>query len=402
MIWQTLVMAVRQVVRNLMRSMLTTLGILIGVAAVIAMVALGRGATARVTQELQALGKNLLILVPGTAAHGAQTSVGTAHPFTLEDVRAARDVPGVAAVAPTSSLGTVAIVGNARWRTAITGSDAAYLQALSWELAGGRAFNDAELRQGSAVCLLGETVRHELFGDQSAVDASVRMGNVSYHVIGTLRAKGQSMFGQDQDNFVIIPLRTFQRRVAGNDYVGFLFVSARDGVATETVKRDLEALFRERRHIHPGDEDDFYVRDMKEVAAMVGGITGTMTSLLAAIAAVSLLVGGIGIMNIMLVAVTERTREIGIRLAIGARAREVLLQFLVEAIVLSAVGGVTGIAIGLGGSYLVAHKLGLPFIVDEGVVAIAFGFSALVGIVFGFFPARKAARLQPIDALRYE
>jgi putative ABC transport system permease protein len=401
-IWKTFLMALGQVGRNLMRSALTTLGILIGVAAVIAMVALGRGATARVEHDLAALGKNLLIAVPGTAARGAQMSLGNAHPFSLDDARAARDVPGVAAVAPTSTLGAVAIAGNARWRTAVTGSDDAYLAVLTWQLASGRPFTEAELRQGAAVCVLGERVRHELFGDQAAVDATVRMGTVSYRVVGVLRAKGQSIFGQDQDNFVLVPLRTFQRRVAGNDTVGFIFVSATDGSATDALKRDLEALYRERRHIHAGDEDDFFIRDMKEVAEMVGGITGVLTSLLAAIAAVSLLVGGIGIMNIMLVAVTERTREIGIRLAIGARAREVLLQFLVEASVLSAVGGVAGIGLGLGGSYLIARRLGLPFVVDEAVVLGAFGFSALVGIVFGFFPARKAARLQPIEALRYE
>jgi putative ABC transport system permease protein len=403
MMWRSFVMAIRHITRNAMRSVLTTLGILIGVAAVIAMVSLGRGATQRVTGDLASLGKNLLFVVPGAQPRGPSSGGAASRPFVIEDARAlAREVPDVAGVAPTVSRGVVAVAGAQTWRTAVTGSDASYFSVLDWHIARGRAFSAVELESGAAVVVLGDRVRRELFGGQDPVDALVRMSNVSYRVIGALAPKGQSSFGQDQDDFVLVPLRTFQRRISGSEYLSFLFVSATTSSATERVKRDIETLFRERRHIRTGEEDDFYVRDMKEVQQMIGGITQVLTALLAAIAAVSLLVGGIGIMNIMLVAVTERTREIGIRMAIGARARDVLQQFLVEAVVLSAFGGVIGIGVGLGASYLATRKLALPFVVDTTIIAIAFGFSTLVGIVFGFFPARKAARLQPIEALRFE
>jgi putative ABC transport system permease protein len=403
MIWKAFVMALRHMVRNAMRSVLTTLGILIGVAAVIAMVSLGRGATEKVTGELASLGRNLLFVMPGSQPHGPSSGGAASRPFVLDDAHAiARDVPDVAGVAPTASRGVVAVAGGQTWRTAVTGTDASYLAVLDWQIAEGRPISEVELAGGAAVVVLGDRVRRELFGMQDPIDATVRVSNVAYRVVGTLRPKGQSTFGQDQDDFMLVPLRTFQRRISGNAYLSFLFVSATSSAATAQVKRDIELLLRERRHIRAGEEDDFYVRDMKEIQQMVGGITSVLTTLLAAIAAVSLLVGGIGIMNIMLVAVTERTREVGIRMAIGARARDVLQQFLVEAIVLSAFGGVAGIGVGLGASFLATRKLALPFVVDPSIVAIAFGFSTLVGVVFGFFPARKAARLQPIEALRYE
>jgi len=403
MMWKSFVMALRHMGRNIMRTVLTTLGILIGVAAVIAMVSLGRGATTRVTSDLQSLGHNLLFVVPGTQPHGPPSGAMGARPFLVDDARAiAREVAGIAGVAPTANRSTVAVYGGNTWRTVVAAADASYLSVLDWKVNLGRELSKTEQAGGTAVVVLGDRVRRELFGAQDPLDASIRMGNVSYRVVGTLRPKGQSTFGQDQDDFVLVPLRTFQRRISGNDYVSMLFVSAASGAPTDQVKLDIEALFLERRHIHPGDEPDFYVRDMKEVQQMVGGITSVLTSLLAAIAAVSLLVGGIGIMNIMLVAVTERTREIGIRLAIGARGREVLLQFLVEAIVLSVFGGALGIVLGLVGSYFAAKGLGLPFLILPHVIAIAVVFSAAVGISFGFFPARKAARLNPIEALRYE
>jgi putative ABC transport system permease protein len=396
-----LLMALRQIARNVMRSALTTLGILIGVAAVIAMVVLGRGATARVESELSGLGKNLLFVVPGAEGRGA-SSLG-AKPFRVSDAEAlARDVPGIAAAAPMAARNRVAVNGDVKRRTLIDGGNDTLLDALSWTIAAGRPFEPGEERAGAAVAILGDRVRQELFGGDDPIDQELRVGSISLRVVGTVKPKGQSVTGQDQDDFVLIPLRTFQRRIAGNTDVAMIFLSAADGADTAAVKARTQDVLRERRHIRPGDDPDFNVRDMKEIEALVGGVTGVLTSLLAAIAAVSLLVGGIGIMNIMLVAVTERTREIGIRLAIGARAREVLIQFLVESIVLSMLGGLAGVGVGLSLSFLVTTRLHLPFVSPLGVILISFGFATFVGIFFGYFPARKAARLNPIDALRYE
>ncbi len=393
----------RQLGRNPMRSGLTTLGILIGVAAVIAMIALGRGATARVTRDLSGLGQNLLFVVPGAPGSGGMGARAVTRPFDPGDATAiAREVRGVAAVAPTVSLSAVAVYGGASRRTMITGSTAAYLDVLAWQLAAGRGFTDAEVRVGASVCLLGATVRRDLFGALDPIGAIVRVGTLSLRVIGTLRGKGTSTFGQDQDDFVIVPLATHQRRLTGSHEVDALFLSGAPGADTGRIRDDIEALMRTRRRIHVGDPSDFTVRDMKEVAATVASITGVLGSLLAAIAAISLLVGGIGIMNIMLVAVSERTREIGIRLAIGARGRDVLAQFLIEAVMLSALGGIAGIVLGLGASWAATSKLGMPFPIDVTLIALPFGFSAAVGVVFGFFPARKAARMNPIDALRHE
>jgi putative ABC transport system permease protein len=305
-------------------------------------------------------------------------------------------------VAPAASTGTQAIYGSQNWSTSAIGTTGDFLQVRDWLLASGRAFSAGEERSGAAVCLLGETVRQKLFGSQDPVGESVRLGKIAFRVIGVLTAKGQTSFGTDQDDVVLIPLRTLQRRLAGNTDVTTIYVSARDGVSTAKVQADIERLMRERRHLPVGGEDDFNVRDMQEIASTLTGTTQVLTALLGAVAAVSLLVGGIGIMNIMLVSVTERTREIGTRLAIGALEREVLLQFLVEAVVLSSFGGAFGIAFGLSAAALGARGLGVPFVFRTDIVAIAFTFSAAVGVVFGFFPARKAARLDPIEALRHE
>jgi putative ABC transport system permease protein len=402
-VWNPVQQTLRQIGRNPMRSALTTLGILIGVAAVIAMIALGRGAAARVENDLAGLGQNLMFVVPGSPAHGGGGARGSAPPFTLEDVAAIRrQVPGLAGVAPLVTKPLVAVYGAASWRTQINGSVDDYLQVLSWQIARGRRFTEAELRSGSASCVLGDTVRRELFGAIDPLGATIRVGTVSLRVVGTLRPKGTSTFGQDQDDFVLVPLSTHQRRIGGTRDVDVIFLSARDAGETGRIKADISALLLERRHIRAGDTPDFFIRDMKELEATVSGVTGVLTSLLAAIAGISLLVGGIGIMNIMLVAVSERTREIGIRMAIGARGRDVLAQFLIESIVLSAIGGIAGILIGLGGSYAATSKLGLPLAVDATLLTLPFGFAATVGIVFGFFPARKAARMNPIDELRHE
>ncbi|MGD2082332.1 MAG: ABC transporter permease [Chromatiales bacterium] len=401
MLWNALLLALRAIRRNLMRSALTVLGIVIGVAAVIIMVTIGGGATAQVTEQIASLGSNLLIVRPGQRLGMGQRS--PAPPFGMDDVEAIRrQVGSLEAVAPSASQGATAVYGNQNWSTILTGTDNEYLKTGNWSLAAGRPFTASELRAGAAVCILGDTVRRELFGGQDPLGTSLRLKKLSCQVIGLLEPKGQSTMGTDRDDLILVPLRTFWRRVAGNQDVDYIQVSAREGASTAKVKRDIELLLRERRRISVGDDDDFSVRDMKDIAQTLTGTTQILTALLGAVAAVSLLVGGIGIMNIMLVSVTERTREIGIRLAIGALEREVLMQFLVEAVVLSSLGGVVGIVVALAGALGLASLINVPFIFNGGIVALAFLFSAAVGVIFGFFPARKAARLDPIEALRYE
>ncbi len=400
MIGNALVLAVRAIRRNLLRSSLTVLGIVIGVAAVITMVTIGKGATARVTSDIAQLGANLLIVRPGQRVGMQRTE---APQFKLADAEAvARDVNTVTTVAPTASRALAVVAGNQSWLTSIYGVDNRYFSVGNWTLADGRSFTNGELRGGAAVCLLGETVRKNLFGTRAPVGEKVRFSKVSCQVIGLLRAKGQTTTGMDQDDMVLTPLRTYWRRVAGNQDITSMQITARDGVATAIALRDITRLLRERRHIAAREDDDFTVMDLQEIARTLAGTTQVLTGLLGAVAAVSLLVGGIGIMNIMLVSVTERTREIGIRLAIGALQRDVLLQFLIEAVVLSSFGGLAGIAIALAASSGLAHLLNVPLILDPGMILLAFLFAVAVGVVFGFFPARKAARLDPIDALRYE
>ena len=401
MIIATIGMAFTAIRRNLLRSFLTTLGVVIGVASVIAMVTLGRGATARVTSDISRLGKNLLIVVPGGDRRAS--TAGSARPFTLDDVRAIRtQVREVSEVAPSSGAAARVVAGNRNYGTGITGADNGYFRVREWRVIRGREFSDGELRAGSPVCILGETVRTELFGSGDPVGATIRVSSVSCKVIGVLEPKGRSTFGDDQDDFLAMPLSTFQRRITGTSHVGAIFVSARRDDLTEDAQHAIEALLRQRRRVHTGDEDDFIVRDLREITDVVQKVTAVLTMLLGAIAAVSLLVGGIGIMNIMLVSVTERTREIGIRMAIGATQGEVLAQFLIEAIALSGFGGLLGIALGLAGSFAATQAMQMPFVVTADVIVGAFVFAALVGVFFGYWPARKASRLHPIDALRFE
>ena len=402
MIWKTISLALREIARNVLRSSLTILGIVIGVAAVISMVTLGTGATTQITNEISSLGSNMLMVHPGTrAGHGGVRA--SAKPFKLADVHAIeRDVSGIKAVAPSVSTAAVAVYGNENWRTTVTGTDNAFLVVRDWRLESGRLFSVGEIRSGKLVCVLGATVREKLFGLQDPIGATIRMGSVSCKVIGLLEAKGASTFGRDQDDFILMPMRAVQRRFAGDDDISMIFVSAKNKGQITQVQQDIEKLMKQRRQIREGEEDDFSVDNMAEIAKTVASTTGVLTTFLGAIAAISLLVGGIGIMNIMLVSVTERTREIGIRLAIGALGREVLMQFLVEAVMLSLFGGLVGIGLGLGLAAVIAPLLGVPFVFDPVIVLIAFAFSGAVGIVFGFFPARRAARMDPIDALRYE
>lgn len=338
---------------------------------------------------------------PGSSQRGGSSI--PAPPLTSKDAEAiARDVSGVARVAPASATSALVVVGNRNWRTTINGSNNDYFAVRAFELSSGRTFTDAEVVGGRPVCVIGTTVKKELFGAADPLGAPIRIDRVTCEVIGVLESKGTSSFGQDQDDFMVMPLRAFQRRVSGNRDIATIFVSAEEGRSTTVVKTQIEGLMRQRRGRGADGEDNFRVRDLQEVAETVASATGVLTALLGAIAAVSLLVGGIGIMNIMLVSVTERTREIGIRMAIGARGHEVLLQFLVEAVVLSTLGGMLGMGIGLGGSYAATSALGMPFIVLPEIVVVAFLFSALVGVSFGYLPARKAARLNPIEALRHE
>ncbi len=403
MIGQTILLALRAIRRNVLRSSLTILGIVIGVAAVITMVTLGDGATAQVTADISRLGSNMLQVRPGQGFRGPGGTRSTADMFKVDDAEAiGREIFGMEAVAPTVSRSQQAIYGNKNWSTSVMGATNSYLKVRDWDLEIGRLFTDGELRSGGTVCIIGSTVRKELFGNQDPLGDFIRLQRLSCQVIGVLEPKGQTGFGQDQDDLVMIPLRTLQRRIAGSTDVDAIYVSARDGISTTAVKEDIERLMRERRRIAPGKDDDFHVRDMQEIVSTLTSTTRVLTGLLGAVAAVSLLVGGIGIMNIMLVSVTERTREIGTRLAIGALEREVLMQFLTEAVVLSSFGGLFGIILGLLAAAGGAHLLGMPFVLNPEIAVIAVVFSAAVGVIFGYFPARKAARLDPIEALRHE
>lgn len=401
MLWDTFVLALREIKRHVLRSLLTVLGIIIGVASVITMVTLGNGATVQVTNQISSLGSNLVMISPGKRLGPGQDSTGAA--FKMADADAiSREISSIVAVAPSVSKSLTAIYGNENWSTTITGTNNKYFQVRNWSTSSGRGFIEGELRAGSAVCVIGATIHEKLFSGQDPIGKRIRLGDLSFQVIGLLVAKGQSTMGTDQDDVVITPIRAFQRRISGNTDVSLIQISVEEGVSTEKVQANIEVFLRERRHISSNEEDDFNVMDMKEIAKMLTGTTQVLTALLSAVAAVSLLVGGIGIMNIMLVSVTERTREIGIRLAIGALGREVLMQFLVEAVVLSSSGGLFGIILGLLACAGLKNILQVPFILNPEIVIIAFLFSAAVGVAFGYFPALKAAGLDPIEALRHE
>jgi putative ABC transport system permease protein len=402
MIFETVKLAITAISRNLLRSFLTILGVVIGVAAVITMVTLGEGSTEQVTKDIGKLGTNLLVVRPGQAVGpgGVQEVARQLEEADADAIR--REIPGLRAVAPATTRGMTAVSGGKNWSTTVTGTDPSYLDTRDWPLLAGRVFNQAEIQGGRAVCVVGKTIQRELFGGSNVLGEQIRVGKIACEIIGLLSEKGESSFGQDQDDLVVMPLRTYQRRIAGNTNVTFIYVSVQDGYSTTRAVKAIEILMRERRRIAPGEQDDFFVRDLKEISATLAGTTKVLTGLLSAVAAISLLVGGIGIMNIMLVSVTERTREIGTRLAIGALASQVLTQFLIEAIVLSLFGGLIGVLLGLSLSYVLAGAIKVPFAVDPSIVALSFGFSAAVGVIFGYFPARKAARLDPIEALRHE
>ena len=403
MLINALLLALRAIRRNLMRSFLTVLGVVIGVAAVITMVTLGNGATRMVSDQISSLGSNLLILRPGQQLGPGRDSAGAAN-FKLADVEAIQtQIPALKAVAPVVGSKVTLVAGNQNWQSQVNGTSNAYFVAGNWTLAAGRQFEEDEEAAGKAVCIIGATVKKQLFPKGSPIGDELRVKNFSCEIIGVLQGKGQGAMGQDQDDIVLMPVRTAQRRLTGNvNDVSMLMLSLRDGVAADPVMEQIRKLMRERRKLSENADDDFNVMDTKQIAETLSGTIRTMTGLLGAVAAVSLLVGGIGIMNIMLVSVTERTREIGIRLAIGALEHEVLLQFLIEAVALSALGGLVGIVLALVVCLGLTTLMHMPFLFNPGINLLAFVFSGAIGIVFGYMPARRAASLDPIVALRFE
>ncbi|MCK9473031.1 ABC transporter permease [Sulfurimonas sp.] len=403
MIWNAFLLALREIRRSVMRSALTTLGIVIGIASVIAMIMLGDATTAYVTQSISKLGTNMLIVIPGQQRQGPPSTDSTARRFTQSDIDTLKgEIVNVRGVAPISSSQMQAVYANKNYATTVEGSNNDYFVVKDWVFASGRSFLPSELQGGKTVCVIGETVRKELFGALDPVGELIRLESFSCEIIGLLESKGAAMFGMDQDAVIVTPIRMFQRRISGNQEIGRIMISANTSSSIEGVKASVISLLQERRKIGLGEEDDFNVHDMREMVQTLSSTTQILTILLGAVAAISLLVGGIGIMNIMLVSVTERTREIGIRLAVGALEREVLLQFLVESIVLASIGGVLGIIVGVSAGVGIALYFDLPLIFNTPIILVAFFFSTIVGVVFGYFPARKAARLNPIDALRHE
>ena len=403
MLLNALLIAIKEIRRNILRSILTILGIVIGVASVIAMVMIGDGTTANVTANIEKLGSNMLNVRVGQEKRGAPRDDNSAKPFKIEDITAIKnEVSNLKGVTAENSSMANVVFGNKSNSSLIVGTTNDYFIIKDWEVEQGRIFEEGELSSGKSVCILGTTVVKNLFGDENPIGATIRIKNFPCSVIGVLSSKGASSFGRDQDEVVITPLKMYQRKIQGNLDVSTIIVSVMEEKYIEDAKAQIISLMQDRRAVKVGEADNFHIRDMKDILNTMTSTTKMLTYLLGSIAAISLLVGGIGIMNIMLVSVTERTREIGIRLAIGAMQSEVLLQFLIEAIVLSTLGGIIGIFLGLGVGYMVVGIFDLPYIINTQIILISFIFSTLIGVVFGYFPARKAARLNPIDALRYE
>jgi len=396
--------AFRALRRNKLRTALTMLGIIIGVGAVIAMVGIGNGAKAQVQARIAALGQNVIMVFSGSVNRGGVfTGFGGAGTLTVEDALAmGKEVPGASAVSPEVRSGAQIMAGNNNWNTSVMGEGVDYLTIRQWDIADGAMFTDSDVRSAAKVCVLGKTTADKLFPDEDPVGKTIRIKNVPVKVLGVLKAKGASMMGSDQDDTVIVPYTTGMKRFAGVTMLRSINVQAASAEQMAEVQNGIAELLRQRHRIQPGRDDDFLMRNQQEIAEAMSATTEVMTALLAAIASVSLLVGGIGIMNIMLVSVTERTREIGIRMAVGARGHDILLQFLIEAVALSSTGGLLGILLGVGGARLITMIKQWPTLVSPQSIIIAFAFSAAVGVFFGFYPARKASQLDPIDALRYE
>ena len=393
--------ALRALMRNTMRSILTALGSIIGVGAVIAMVSIGNGAKAQVEAQVASLGQNVITVFSGSMSSGGMRGGwGSSPSLTIEDAEAIeREVTGIVGVSPEVRDRNQVLANGLNWNTSVNGESPDYPDIRSWKIASGAMFSDQDVRSVAKVCVIGKTVADQLFANSDPVGQTLRIRNIPFKVLGVLDSKGFNLFGQDQDDAVLVPYTSHMKRLSRRSYISSILIQAASAEVIDKVQKDITEVLTQRRK---GREPDFTVRNQVELAQTATATTQTMTLLLAAIASVSLLVGGIGIMNIMLVSVTERTREIGIRLAIGAHGSDVLMQFLIEATILSSLGGVIGILLGIGSSQLVSHLNGWPVLVSTASVVIAFVFSAAVGMFFGFYPARKAAQLDPIDALRYE
>ena len=401
---ETVMIAMDSLLRHKTRALLTMLGIIIGVGAVIAMVAVGQGASAAVDSQIASLGTNVLIIFPASMSHGGvSTGAGAAVTLDLDDMQAIREqAPAVAAISPTARTQRQVVAGNLNWSTNIQGGNTEFFRIRDWRIETGESYTEQDVRTGTKVCLVGKTVADNLFPGQDPVGQTLRIAKLPFRVIGTLGAKGQNAMGQDQDDIIIAPFATVQRKLLGIDFVNMFVLSAVSKDRIPDAQTQVTEILRARHRLQPWDDDDFTIRNQSDIASAASATTGIMTTLLGSIASVSLIVGGIGIMNIMLVSVTERTREIGIRMAIGARRRDILQQFLIEAILLSVLGGLVGVALGLGVSKLISALAGWPVFISPASVALAFFFSAAIGMFFGFYPARKASGLSPIDALRYE
>ena len=405
----TLRIALRALAANTLRSILTMLGIIIGVAAVITMIAVGSGATQRVQEQMKGLGSNIMLVIPGgITAGGVRLGAQTGQGLTEEDALAiAREVPEVQVAAPSSRTGAQVVAGNSNWSTSIAGTTNDYLEAREWPLADGRLFDAAELQGSAKVALIGQTVARELFGDSDPLEQVIRVKKIPVTVIGVLSKKGQNAMGQDQDDVVLLPISTYRNRVQGGagsktKRVGSISVKVTEGKSMKDAENNIKDLLRQRFKVQPGGDDPFSVRNLTEILQAQEASSRVMTLLLAAVAGISLVIGGIGIMNIMLVSVTERTREIGLRMAVGARGRDILAQFLVEAVTLSLIGGALGVAMGAVATWAVGQFAGWQVSMSANSIVLAVGFSAFVGVFFGFYPARRASRLLPIQALRYE
>ena len=403
----TVKIAVNAIGVNKMRSGLTMLGIIIGVASVIAMMSVGAGARIRISKEIASLGSNLLMVLSGAATSGGlRMGFGTAPSLTVDDARAiAAGITDVAFTAPLLPGTAQVVYGNQNWNTIVTGTIHDFFELREWPLISGKIFTQRDVDAATKVAVLGQTVVENLFGNEDPLDKVIRIKKIPFRIIGVLSKKGQSPVGQDQDDIIYVPVTTAQKRLFGTMFPGtvrMLIVKAISPDALNNVEKDIAALLRERHRIPPGKDDDFTVRNLSEMMAASEQAAGIMSILLGAIASVSLIVGGIGIMNIMLVSVTERTREIGIRMAVGARQKDILMQFLIEAVVLAIIGGGAGIVVGAIGSWLISYFAGWEIYISASAIFLAFGFSAITGIFFGFYPARKASQLAPVECLRYE